>query len=188
MPVEHLKKLKKNNTEFHVREITGDDKPTSSFQRLRGSNRVNLNVKESDTGADVSHQLIHEVGHAVDYAKDPLTMAKRTMEMRKPGADYGPLVPTPGNQGSHPVLEGIAEGYSAAHARITNTQKKTGGDASQYGYGIYNWKFPHLGAQFLIARTHTYIRETGKHYAEPTAEEPKQHERTEQPRLPGMEE
>lgn len=184
VPVEHLKKLKK--TKFNVREVNGTDNPMSSFNPM--SNSVSLNIKPQDSGADVSRQLIHEVGHAVDYTDDQIGMLRRIVEMNRPGADYGPMVPTSGNKGSHPVIEGVAEGYAAAHTRISNTQKKTGGDTSRYGYSVLNWKFPNLGAQFLTARSFTYAKETGQPYNEPRVEAPKQRKRADQPRLPGMEE
>lgn len=181
MPVGHMEQMKKGGTAFHVRETGNIGNPTSSFER--SYNKINLNIKPHDTGADVSHQLMHEVGHAIDYINDSQQMANRVQEMTKPGVDYGPLVPTAENKGAHPVLEGTAEGYSAAHARITSAQKRTGGDVSKYGYNPLSWKSAHLGSQFIITRNKTYRQETGKPFDEPEVEAPRKRKPANQPNL-----
>jgi hypothetical protein len=95
-------------------------------------------------------------------------------------------VPTGSNKGAHPVVEGIAEGYSAAHARISSAQKSTGGDVSKYGYNPYSWKSPMLGHQFINSRNKTYKEETGKRFEEFSETPPKQEPST-QMKLPGIE-
>jgi hypothetical protein len=163
VPLSDMQRLKENKTKFSVRELGGNTQTSSKFYYTNPHVRINVNTK--DTAADVSTQVIHEVGHAVDYAKDKNVMLERLNEMTSPYADYGPLG-SKSTKGSHPVVEGIAEGYAAAHTRLTRGQKRTGGDVSNYGYNMFSWKYPRLGKQFEETRAITYKQETGKYWYE----------------------
>lgn len=168
VPISDIERLKSNKTKFSVRELGGEGKTTSSFNIDGDSTRIALTVNRTDTAADVSHQIVHEVGHAVDFSKDKNVMLNRLREMNAPGADYGPLWAPHQKKGAHPVIEGIAEGYASAHARLTRSQRRTGGNISSYGYNpLWSWKSPRLGQQFHNTRSIVYESETGRPYSNP---------------------
>jgi hypothetical protein len=132
------------------------------------SNRVTLNVDTNHTPADVQRSLVHEVGHAVDWAHSPDTMLSEFKEMRESPIDF-----LYGNIAAPPRAEGVAEGYAAAHSRITRGNKRVGGNTSQYGYTPSGWFFPDMGETFTSARSDTFKRATGQPFEMPEPEEPK---------------
>jgi hypothetical protein len=158
IPIDDVKHLAKN-----VSFWLGQDKPypeTNSFS-LSGQT-VNMALKSNDTAGDIQAVTTHELGHAMDYLKDPSGMWNRVSESKKDPLSYRYA----GGGEAEPISEGNAEGYRLAHARVTRGQKRTGGDWTKWGYSAKGWVFPEMGSRYLAARNTTFKQATGHHFEE----------------------
>lgn len=159
IPADDVKHLAEN-VSFWI----GKDTPypeTNSFS-LSGQT-VNMALKSNDTSGDIQAITTHELGHAMDYLKDPSGVWAKAKEQRDDSFAHRYA----GDTTAHPMLEGAAEGYRLAHSRVTRGQKNTGGDWTKWGYSPKGWVFRGQGDAFLRQRNETFKEATGHHFEEP---------------------
>lgn len=162
IPADDVKHLAEN-VSFWI----GKDTPypeTNSFS-LSGQT-VNMALKSNDTSGDIQAITTHELGHAMDYLKDPSGVWAKAKDQRDDSFAHRYA----GDTTAHPILEGTAEGYRLAHARVTRGQKNTGGDWTKWGYSPKGWVFSGQGNAFLRQRNETFKQATGHHFEEQAPE------------------
>lgn len=187
IPIEDLRKIKRlngeegNPTEFWI----GNNRPypeTNSYNP--GSKKISIKTGRDDRPVDLQANLTHEIGHAVDDATNPERFFKDAHDLHTNTLDYAY-----GAEWAHPVLEGVAEGYSRAHSRITRDQSKWHrGKEPDWGYSASGWFFPDAQEQFKQARSKTFMEATGRPM-EPVVEKstkPSKASDDDQPMLPGI--
>lgn len=170
-PIEELKKMREGvpftdlgGTErrtlrpsIYVTEAPSG-KAAPSFSPYR--NRVNFAIEKNEaTGADVQRSLMHEVGHAVDFATDPNRFIGEMKDLKENPVEY-----LYGNRPVPPVAEGRAEGYTAAHSRITRRDRRIGGNTSNWGYRAEGWFFPEMQESFSTSRNEIFHSATGRQF------------------------
>lgn len=178
-PIEDLKKLKSDipftdlsGTErrtlrpsIYVTEVS-EGKAAPSFSPYR--NRVNFAIeKDTATGADVQRSLMHEVGHAVDFATNPNQFIGEMKDLKENPVEY-----IYGNRPIPPMAEGRAEGYTAAHSRVTRRDRRIGGNTSSWGYRSEGWFFPEMQETFSKSRSDVFHAATGRPFPSPKEESP----------------
>jgi hypothetical protein len=159
IPIDEVKTLA-DNTSFYI----GKNTPYPTMNSYSPSGQViNMALNEDTTAGDIQGIATHELGHALDYATEPQNMVEASREER----DNPELFTYQTDYMTHPVVEGIAEGYRLAHSRVTRGQKRNNTDWTSYGYDARNWKDPAQGLRFLNKRNETFKKATGKDLDEP---------------------
>lgn len=91
----------------------------------------------------LNHTVVHEIGHAVDFASRPSTY---NVEQR---SIYNETIP------ARPRAEGIAEGYRSAHTRVTRAMRRSK-KQTPVGYRTDKWDKPLDQLTYKVNRQGTY--------------------------------
>lgn len=164
IPIEHLKQIQRNKLGdklvVSIRDELADNSNAATYSLT--NHQIQLKVSESSTEVDEQRALTHEVGHAVDAATRPKEYVDEAIEERLNPNKYEYRS---GNT-AHPNLEGIAEGYSLGHSRVTRAGRRSGGNRA-VGYIPSNWVNMQSTNEFLKARSKAFHEARGEPMEKP---------------------
>jgi len=180
VPIEDLRALEKGgalkDAPLQIDVVPSDimgEGTVGKYNAIRHS--ITFPLSDTQTAVDEQRALLHEVGHAVDASKNAKRMFTEMAEIKD-----DPISSIYGNRPAPPVSEGVAEGYSLGHSRLTRSNKRVGGDISMYGYSPSGWFFPDAGQKFKKTRRDTFNAARG---IVPEAPKPTPSKQIEQPGL-----
>lgn len=163
VPVETLKFLVINpqnrssraNTSIVMTAGDGFEKPDLYFQPA--TNTVQMRNIDSLRGpTNISYSLMHELGHATDFAEEPGEFVQK--------ANASDLYRYKSGPGAPPDLEGVADAFAMAHTRVTRSDVRHSlfGSDTHTGYRRENWIEPQHGQKYVESKAQRYKKETGE--------------------------
>ena len=191
-PISDLKKLHRPNGQLQVSVFKSDDNPSY----VPVNHEIKLSIPDEEpyhsgmsqtgpTATNIQTTLMHEVGHALDFAQNPVQFLGENIRVQKDPAGHTYNATTTNPLGSlvMPRAEGVAEGYRLAHTRVTRGQKRrdqdaAGGDFGRllrnlgsdvgtrpgYGYKPELFNDPEAQNTFVQTRNDTFKQATGHHF------------------------